>query len=319
MSAQFQFELYRIVISESEPGLFEQNMRSISGDQDITAILTEAAQDVYDRTIIGERREEIWALRRSGDSGAMGEDGAFVLRLGRGLKSQVTSTLAPDDFHESVTELDPPPVEYVHLIFYMTRHLIAVEYLATITDSAAWRKSFEHIVAQAAETLHFSSRIELEPVPGKDRVLNLFNSFDRLVRLKVVLRLPNPELSRDARALYDEMQKGGIREYAQKMYNPRGLSKERGALPHSAAEIAEAGYKVGDVQMEGVINGKRKQKRTGKKAIRSSIEMTRQVVRGMLVTAKSKETAKCLHHILDEIERISPDPDGPGNERSDAK
>lgn len=130
----------------------------------------------------------------------------------------------------------------------------------------------------------------------------------KLTKVKLVLRLPNPEISRHAQDLYDRMLNGGIREFAQKMYNPRGLSQAEGQLPHAAAELAAAGYKNGAVQLEGVRDGKRRTVKTGRKAARGSIDTPRDVARGMLANAKSKETQKCLAQLIEEMDKVSPPP-----------
>ena len=51
------------------------------------------------------------------------------------------------------------------------------------------------------------------------------------------------------------MRNGGIAEYLQDMRNPKGLSKSAGKLPHASAEIAQAGYKKGEVTLAGVRDG----------------------------------------------------------------
>ncbi len=307
---QFQFELYRLVLVESENGLFEQDMKPLSGNKNIAEVVRHAANEAYDQDIETERADYVWALRSFNEyCDDKGSPDTIVVQLGRGVKSIVTPTLASGDFHEERSESEPPTVEYIHLIWNMKRHIVAVEYRSIISKSSRWNNLLQNILKMSARNLGYSSRIELEPVPGKDKVLNLFRSFQKLVVFKLTLRLPNPELSKDSKELYDLMKRGGVQVYAQRMYNPRGLSQESGSLPYSSAEIAEAGYKVGDVHMEGIIGGEMKKKRTGRKAMRSSLDTTRDVARGMLMNIRTKEARICIEAILKEIDREYPPPE----------
>jgi hypothetical protein len=90
------------------------------------------------------------------------------------------------------------------------------------------------------------------PMPNQEEILEAFFSFQRLTRLRVHLLLPNPELSRYTQKLFEELQSGGIRDYLADMRNPQGMSKAQENLPFATAAMAAAGYKEGDVLLEGV-------------------------------------------------------------------
>lgn len=106
------------------------------------------------------------------------------------------------------------------------------------------------------------------------------------------------------------MERGGIREYLQDMKNPSGLYKGEGALPHASASLAQAGYKDGEVTMEGIREGKKRKVKTGRRAARGKLEKVRDFVRGMHKGAKSKETREATQAIIEEIDKLAEPPRG---------
>lgn len=121
--------------------------------------------------------------------------------------------------------------------------------------------------------------------------------------------MPNPEMSRLTERIKKDMEDGGIREYLHQMYNPGGLNTSKDALPYAAASLAQAGYKEGEVVLEGTRDGKREKVKTGLKAERASIQRARDYVDGALANAKSKEAKGILKLILDRIDELVPRPE----------
>jgi hypothetical protein len=187
----------------------------------------------------------------------------------------------------------------------MSRHLVAVEH-SGILSQTAWRDFAAKIFGNAASACDKASFLELEPVPEKHEIVSLFRSFERLTRIRAVLRIPNPELTRYTKALFEDLQTSQVREYEQDMKNPNGLSKEENARPFATAALAEQGYKDGDVQMEGVRGGEFEKVVSGSTATRGSIASLKDFVRGLHANAKAKETQKVLTEVVKEIDRIHP-------------
>jgi hypothetical protein len=154
-----------------------------------------------------------------------------------------------------------------------------------------------------------TSSLLLEEVPEKHEIIKLFRSFERLTRVKVYLRLPNPELSRYTRALYKDLENGGIREYLQDMKNPGGLSKSEEARPYASVALAEEGYKSGEVLFEGHQEGKFIEVKSSEEAARGKLEILKDYVRGISASAKAKETQRVLKAITAEIDRLHPQED----------
>ncbi len=169
----------------------------------------------------------------------------------------------------------PPLAIPLCLLFDMARHLVAVEFNSTLMASDVWRSTVHEIFDAAAVSLKLRSTLRLEAVPETSAILGAFASFSRLTRLRLMLRLPNPELSRFTEKLKKEMETAGIREYKQDMSNPSGLSQREDALPFASVAMAQDGYKVGEVLMEGIIEGKKKTVRTGKSAARGKVDISK--------------------------------------------
>ncbi len=150
------------------------------------------------------------------------------------------------------------------------------------------------------------SRIRLEPIPKKNEITGLFRSFDRITRMKLTLRIPNPELNRYTAAIYEDMKIGGIREMTQDMRNPSGLSLSQDARPYASAVLAEQGYKKGEVQLEGVRNGEWEEARSGSVAARGGVSGLRDFIRGLSAIAKAKETQRALEAVAAEVDRVHP-------------
>lgn len=178
--------------------------------------------------------------------------------------------------------------------------------------SRRWLYSLQDMLKKSAEKLGYSTWMEFEPVPKKEEIYETFMSFSRLMRLRVRLRLPNPELSRFAERLFNEMRDGGIQEYLQDMRNTKGLNLQPGRLPRASVEIAQAGYKSGPVRLEGLREDRRTSVDVGTKATRGNIAGFRDFVRGMGKNAKSKEAQTMVNALIEEIDRIAPPPGGHG-------
>jgi hypothetical protein len=203
------------------------------------------------------------------------DSGVAGLTFARSVITQTGQTVTDPSIEEALSQISPPYAETIHLFFHLERHLVAVEYNSAVMATQQWRSSLHDILDAAARSLEFQSLIRLEPVPREAEILTAFRSFDSLTRLKVRIRIPNPELDRRTERLRRELESGAIREYTSEMKNPRGLSKPEEALPFATAAMAQAGYKEGEVILAGYRAGKLRTVRTGGKAARGRIEASR--------------------------------------------
>jgi hypothetical protein len=312
----FLFEVYRLNIVDQDMLPFVG--RIISNDSEILRILSFATDSRFDETTASKRGTFKWSLREF-VSYELGEPlpapTVIGVTLARSVISQSGVTVTEKSIEDAMSELSPPPANIVHLIFYMARHLVAIEYNSALMHTHLWRSSLHSILDSSAHALEFQSLLRLEPVPREEEVMQVFRSFQRITRLRVRLRMPNPELDRRTERLRKELVAGGIRDYNQDMRNPRGLSQSEENLPAATAAMAQAGYKEGDVVMSGYRDGRFTTVRTGNRAARGRIDGLKDFIRGIGTNARAKETRNVVSSILEEVDRIAETPVPPQDER----
>jgi hypothetical protein len=308
------FDLFRLNVIDE--GLLPFMGSVIRSDAEIVRVLSQSTHSQFDQLTELERATYEWGLREftSYETDTAGGPSILGLTLARSVITQRGQTVTESAIEAAQSQLSPPSAELAHLLFYMERHLVIVEYNSVLMTSELWRHSLHKILDAGARSLEFQSVIRLEPVPREAEILAAFRSFQTLTRLRVRLRIPNPELDRRTERLRRELAAGEIREYTQDMRNPRGLSQSEDHLPFATAAIAQAGYKDGEISMTGYRDGKRRTVRTGKRAARGRIEGLKEFVRGMAANAKSKETQAAIASILDEVNRIAELPASPEGE-----
>ncbi|MDQ1469352.1 MAG: hypothetical protein QOJ99_832 [Bryobacterales bacterium] len=302
----FEFDLYRLVVQDDQ-SLLDFMGRPIQSDEDIVKILRNASSGRFDRNVRGPKNRVYWSLREA-EEDRIESHRTLTVRLIRSVSEQSGITVTEHGISDAVSEVSPPMGLPIYMIFYMDRHLVAVEHASSLMTSDFWRTAVHDILDASSQSLELRSSLRLEPVPEPAEILDAFRSFDRLIRLRVHLIIPNPELTRITRQLYDRMRNGGIRDYLQDMRNSGGLSKEEGQLPFSSAAMAQQGYKKGEVILDGILGGRRVTLRTGRKAARGRIEQVRDFVRGSLAAAHTKEAQGILGAVLSEIDRIADPP-----------
>lgn len=303
----FNFDLYRLNIIDDE-GLFEFMGKFIRKDEQTIGILREACNSRWDVRQATANAVYVWGLRdfvelRDGRNNKKVR--AFAIKLARATleKEGVVITNDSISFGKSVSH--PPPADFVTLVFHMTRHLVAAEFKSTVTANDGWLGALTAILIKVAAHQKYRSVIQLQPKPKKADILKSFVSFQRLTRLRVHLLLPNPDLSRFTRGLFDELRNGGIREYIADMRNPGGLSQEEMTLPHAAASMAEDGYKSGEVIMEGIKNGKRQTLKTGVRPARGKVENIRDSVQDLPAIIETPAGPVISDSLTEEIERLA--------------
>jgi hypothetical protein len=304
----FEFDLYRLIVLDQED-VFEFVGKKADKDGDYLAIIKHACFSQFDFTTEGQKNEYRWSLR---DFLMHGNDpewrhGAVVsIRLARSMVEQTTQIVTDETIVEGKSHAVPPPAVPIRIVFYMERHLVAVERNSILMATQGWHDALHAMLDASAIHAGYRSSLRLEPVPEANQVIEAFMSFQRLTRIRVTLRLPNPEITRSAKQLYEQMLNGGIREYLNDMSSPNGLSQQEGGLPHAVASLAQEGYKKGEVMLAGIRDGKRKRVRTGRHAARGQLEQVRDFVRGAMTIARTRETQSALSAVINEIDRIHP-------------
>ena len=320
--SNFSFALYRLNVKQVvEEGILSQMLpKRISSNQDILDILKESTRSKYDQKIGTTKRSYIWSIRDfevaraenvfrdlfSTDSDDDFPDEPIArIKLARSLENELSPIVTDDGIIDGTSISSPPPAKPISLFFFLYRHIVAVEYSGELLSSNRWKREIQKIFLAAASNLKFSSQIILEPIPSQDDIMETFNKFHKLTRIKVHLLLPNPDLKRSYKKFYDQLSSGEIREIIQDMRNSEGISKAEGELAHSSASMAQAGYKEGPVEMTGDIADKKNHTiMTGETAMRGRIKVLKEHVQGMKSIAKTRESQNVLRLLYLEIEDI---------------
>jgi hypothetical protein len=309
VTRRFSFDLYRLNIEDADDLFTQSQLRRLRRDEDIAAVLEKATESDQDQ--IQKTRSAVfeWGVREYRNLTEQSPDRPLLhVVLARSVLERDGDIVTDQGMTTGTSSLNPPLASTAVCLFDLSRHLVAVEHTAQLSPTA-WKEFLQRILATAANRLEFYSSIELEPIPEQNGIVGLFRSFERLTRMRLTLRIPNPELSRYTKLLYEDLSRGGIRELTQDMKNPNGLSKSEEALPFASAVLAEQGYKKDDVQFEGLRNGAFEQATSGSSAARGNVRGLRDYVRGMHANAKTKETQRALAAIAAEIDRLHPAPE----------
>lgn len=200
----------------------------------------------------------------------------------------------------------PPPAETIVLLIMWSRHIVAVENRAGMTTGETWLRNLDNIIERAKINLDIPVVPALEPIPLRGTIVSQLSSFDRVYRFRVRLKLPNPELNRWARHIYDEMVEQDLSEYLQEFVSPNGIRKDEVSKAYSSAALAELGYKDGGVQIDGEKDGRRVQLYEGKAAIAGRIDQLRSLIRGLSTNATGVQLPRALTQIEEEINRLFP-------------
>lgn len=305
----FEFDLYRLIISDDEQSSFVFYGEQARDNSAYSLIVDHACSAEFDVEESGVKNQYKWSLRdfySHDDDSVLKVAELISVRFARSLTEQEALIVTDETIISGHAHAEPAAALPIRIIFNMRRHLVAVEHNSLIMATQSWRDIFHLILDKAAANLNYRSRLRLEPVPEANQVLDAFHSFQRLTRLRVILRQPNPEISRFGKELYEKMVSGGIKEYLQDMHNPSGLSQENGKLPHAVASLAQDGYKKGDVTLSGIRDHKFKRVRTGHHAARTQVGNVREFVRGQASMAKTQETRNALRAVLEEIDKVHP-------------
>ena len=201
----FEFDLFRLVIVE--PDVFAFIGEPVDGDRGILRIVQEGCSARHDVSTFGAKNQWKWSLRDFDEGRPDGFDnspGIATTRFARSLVEQSASIVTDDTIVEGLSHAEPAAAVPLRVVFYLQRHLVAVEHNSAVMSTKAWLDALHEVFDLASVTLDIRSQLRLEPVPEANQVLEAFFAFQRLTHLRATLLLPNPEISRHAKVLYDQ-------------------------------------------------------------------------------------------------------------------
>jgi len=305
LSSKFNFDLYRLNIQDADDFFHQNTSLRARTDEHILSILSESCKPVYDQDQVTRTAVYRWSIRGYAHHTSLPNREIATILLARSTIEKDGYVVTDDGLSPASSSAFPPLASGMVIIFDLNRHLVAIEHTGDLSQTA-WKDFLEKILANSALNKGFSSSIELEPVPSKDEIINLFRSFDRVTRLRLTLRIPNPELTRYTIDLFEDLKNSNLREYSQDMKNPSGISKKEDARPFASAALADQGYKKGEVLIEGNRDETFEKISSGNIAARGSIPKLKEFIRGLSANTRTKEAQKILAAITAEIDKISP-------------
>jgi len=291
--------------------LFE---RPIVTDDHFIKVVDLAATHEFDITKQGSRSGYRWALRAA-TSGIVDEmERPFIdVMFSREVTSRRGPIITPDGIALGTSTVTPPSATLVHIVIDLKRHIVAIEDVpSVIQPHSGWKAKLQTILDSAAWKLEFTSQIRLDPVIPMEIVKSRLESFTRVTRLRVTLRIPNPDLGPSFRRLYEEMKQGGVRELTEDMRNERGLTLAPETLPQEALDMAMSGYRKGKIHLHGYNkDGQRDEFTVADDVARVEFTKLREFIEGYAAGQKSlalKRFAQVIIQKIDETVRGKSEP-----------
>lgn len=298
----FKFFLYRLN-KEIRADLFGGLLRSrMTDDMWLEEYLATLCSAEFDFTKETRKSVYTWALRNY----QMVDQEFSSIILCRSTVQRTSTIVTKDSLSLGDSVASPPPADTIVLLIYWPRHIVVVENRSGMTTGETWLRNFHQIVERAKLNVPVPLAPRLEPIPQKGTILQHLKSLDRVFRLRLRLTLPNPELNRWAKRIYDEMVEERIQEYLQEFRSTEGVRVDEESKAYSSAALAELGYREGGVQIEGELRGRHVHIDEGKSAIRGRIDQIHSLIRGLETNARSRELPLALEQIRDEIDRLFP-------------
>jgi hypothetical protein len=301
----YRFFLYRLNKVYREDLFSRREAGDRTDDDWIKDFLQEVCNSDFDYTKETSRATCTWSLRCYQEL-----PGNFsCITLAKSQRSRTATIVTDDSVTIGSSISSPPPAETIVLLIMWSRHIVAVENRAGMTTGETWLRNFDNIIQNAKTRIDIPVAPTLEPIPLRGTIVTRLTSFDRIYKFRVRLKLPNPELNRWARHIYDEMIEQHLSEYLQEFVSPNGIRKDEDSKAYSSAALAELGYKEGGVQIDGEQDGRRVQLYEGRTAIAGRIDQLKSLVRGLSTNATGVQLPRALVQIEDEINRLFPNED----------
>ena len=278
--------------------------KPIASDADFIKVIELAATQDFDYARQGPRSSYRWALRAVNIGSVEEGNRPFIDVV---YSCEVTSRrgpiITPKGITQGTSTVNPPSATLVHVLIDLKRHIFAIQDVTSVIQArASWRKSFETILDSAAWSLGFTSMIRLNPVVPAEVLATSIKSFDKVTRLRVTLRLPNPDLGPSFQRLYEEMQKGGVRELTEDMRNERGLTLEPETLPQAVLDMAVKGYRKGKIHLYGYKDGQRDEFTVADDVARVEVSEVRNFIEGYAAGQSSATVKRFAQAIIQKID-----------------
>lgn len=302
--APIAFQLFRINFRD-RVNLFPH---PIANDDDLISILREATEARCDIEDNYKRSGYRWSLRALTDGVIATNDRHFAtITFAKEQLYKRGSVVSSSGMRTAVSYSDPPLAQGTLIVIDLKRHILAVQDSFQVMKgrNMIWKKKLQAVLSYAAHWQEFTSTIELDPIAPRPFVESELRKFDRITRLRVTLRIPNPDLSDTYRRLYEEMQRGGVREFTEDMRSTKGLDLTGQSLPGASLDMALSGYRSGAIRIDGYIGDQPLPLKIDAEVARieiSDVERIRAYAEGVRDGTSSDEVASAAAMVIAKID-----------------
>jgi hypothetical protein len=294
------FRLYRLNFVDREQ-LFD---KPLVADSDVVAVVRAAADQRHDVNRRRTRHGYRWSIRDIVSDTIEESNRPYIAGI---FSHETTYRTGPIVRPEGVTygtsEINPPMAAPVRFFIDLARHIIAFEDVASVMQQkTGWQAIFELILSHASHDLGFTSRVDLEPIAPRQVIEQRIGMFERITRIRLTLRIPNPDLGPTFKKLYDEMKESNIRELTEDMRGERGLEMGPNSIPRMAIDMALNGYRKGNVRVYGRRNGGRDEFTIADDVARLDLRDLRNYAEGMEFASGKAAEKRLLRSIIERID-----------------
>lgn len=298
----FKFFLYRLN-KEIRDDLFSgYDLPKRHDDEWLEEYFSKLCSDQFDYEKKTKKSTYTWAVR---NYIRITEDFSSLI-LARSTNQRESTIVTSNALSKGESVSNPPPADTIVLLIYWPRHIVVVENRSGMTTGETWLRNLHRIIGHAKVKLPIRVAPRLEPIPLKGTIIQHLRDLDKVFRLRLRLALPNPEINRWAKRIYEEMIEEKIDTYLQEFSSSGGIRVDDESKAFSSAALAELGYREGAIQIDGQKNGKHVQIDEGKSAIRGKIDQLHSLIRGLETNALGKQLPTALDQIKEEIDRLFP-------------
>lgn len=298
----YNFFLYRINKEYRQDLFTDHSPENRPDDYWLREFLVNICNKDFDYKKETRRAIYTWSLRNFQD---LNNDFSSIV-LARSQLQKKSTIVTEDSLITGNSISNPPPADTIILLILWKRHIVLVENRAGMTTGETWLRNFHAIIDNAKINISIPIAPRLEPIPIRGTILGQLMNLDRVFRFRVRLKLPNPEINRWSKRIYEEMVEEKLTEYLQEFYSPDGIKVDETSKAYSSGALAELGYKDGGVQIEGEKNGKTVLIDEGRTAIKGRLDELRSFIRGLEILAPGKKMPIVLQQIEEEVNRLFP-------------
>jgi hypothetical protein len=297
------FQVFRLNFTD-RAGLFEN---PLADNTQFLRVLIEATNTRCD--LVNRRRRSgfRWSLRavHSGLSDEHPPTHFASATFSKELLYREGRVVTDKGLMSAMSQSNPPLAEGTLVFFDIDRHLVGIqESFPIMKGSNSWIGQLELILSAAAAWSGFTSGISLDPIAPRPYVESEMRRFQTVNRIRLTLKIPNPQLSEVYRRLYEEMLRGGVRELTEDLRSERGLNLQGDTLPAASFEMALNGYRKGAIWVDGVVDGKQHQLKVDSEVARIEINEVKAYAEGVrdgVDTPKAKRAAALIIQKLSSV------------------